>query len=422
MAKGRVLHILSQRPLLTGSGVTLDAIVRHAARAGWEQRVVVGVPHGERPTVGELPAEHIHPLHFGADKLDFPVPGMSDVMPYESSVFSKLEPRQIENYLGAWREHLDDVLHEFRPDVIHAHHAWLLASMLKDLAPSVPVLVHGHGTDLRQLELCKHLAEEVRLGVRRNERFAVLHSEHAEAYGTRLELEQQRLHVIGAGYREEIFHSGGRNHESGPTILYAGKYSHAKGLPWLLDAVERLSVLLPEVTLHVAGTGSGQEAELLRARMQGMNCVKLHGQVDQKQLAELMRNTSVFVLPSFYEGLPLVLVEAVACGCRLVATDTPGVVHDLAPQLGEAIELVRLPRLEGPDTPVQADLPEFTNDLEAALHRALHKGPLPDDLELKPFTWNAVFQRVEHIWLELKTRAAPLQRSLGEVGTPGDQA
>lgn len=402
MAKGRVLHILSQRPLLTGSGITLDAIVRQAASEGWEQRVVVGVPHGEQPAVGDLADAHVHPLRFGTGNLDFHVPGMSDVMPYDSSVFSKLSAGQIEKYMGAWREHLTEVLHEFKPDVIHAHHAWLLSSMLKDLAPRVPVLVHGHGTDLRQMELCGHIAEEVRLGVRRNERFAVLHSEHATAYGTKLELEEHRLHVIGAGYREEVFHSGGRNAERTPTILYAGKYSHSKGLPWLLDAVDRLSELVPNVKLHVAGTGTGEEADLLRARMDGMACVELHGQVDQKQLAELMRNASVFVLPSFYEGLPLVLVEAVACGCRLVATDTPGVVHDLAPKLGEAIELVKLPRLEGPDTPVQADLPKFTDDLEAALHRAIHEGPLPDDLELEPFTWNAVFQRVENIWLELK--------------------
>ncbi|MCA8913035.1 MAG: glycosyltransferase, partial [Planctomycetes bacterium] len=335
-------------------------------------------------------------------ELDFHVPGMSDVMPYDSSVFSQLTPRQVERYMGAWREHLDDVLQRFEPDVIHAHHAWILSSLLKDLAPDVPVLVHGHGTDLRQMELTAHIAEEVRLGVRRNERFAVLHSEHATAYGSKLELEEHRLHVVGAGYRDELFHSGGRNRNSGPSILYAGKYSHAKGLPWLLDAVARLGALNPELRLHVAGTGAGEEADLLRARMEGMACVELHGQVDQHRLAELMRNASVFVLPSFYEGLPLVLVEAVACGCRLVATDTPGVVHDLAPHLGEAIELVKLPRLQGPDTPVQADLPRFTDDLQGALARAIAKGPLPDDLELEPFTWNAVFQRVENIWLELK--------------------
>ena len=39
----KVLHLLSQRPLRTGSGVTLDATVRLAQQAGWEQQVVVGV-------------------------------------------------------------------------------------------------------------------------------------------------------------------------------------------------------------------------------------------------------------------------------------------------------------------------------------------------------------------------------------------
>ena len=41
---GKVLHILSQRPGRTGSGVTLDALVRQAAAAGWSQQALVGVP------------------------------------------------------------------------------------------------------------------------------------------------------------------------------------------------------------------------------------------------------------------------------------------------------------------------------------------------------------------------------------------
>ena len=61
----RVLHVLSQRPSLTGSGITLDALVRHAAAAGWEQRVVVGAPKDDaRPAVGGLGAEHVFPLTF----------------------------------------------------------------------------------------------------------------------------------------------------------------------------------------------------------------------------------------------------------------------------------------------------------------------------------------------------------------------
>ena len=49
--------------------------------------------------------------------------------------------------------------------------------------------------------------------------------------------------------------------------------------------------------------------------------VTLHGQLNQPQLAVLMRRCGVCVLPSFYEGLPLVLIEAAACGCRIVAAE-----------------------------------------------------------------------------------------------------
>jgi len=61
----RVLHVLSQRPSLTGSGITLDALVRLAAEADWEQQAAVGVPAGgEPPMVGGLSPETIHALTF----------------------------------------------------------------------------------------------------------------------------------------------------------------------------------------------------------------------------------------------------------------------------------------------------------------------------------------------------------------------
>lgn len=64
-----VLHVLSQRPSLTGSGVTLDALVRLAAAAGWNQAAVVGVPaDSPAPHVGALPDARIHRLPFGAPR------------------------------------------------------------------------------------------------------------------------------------------------------------------------------------------------------------------------------------------------------------------------------------------------------------------------------------------------------------------
>ena len=405
-----VLHVLAQRPGRTGSGVSIEAAVRCAATAGWEQHVIVGTPAGDpHPQVGGLPTACIHPLVFGRGDLDFPLPGMSDVMPYPSSRYGALNKRQLDAYRSAWRRHVSDVVRRFDPDVIHTRHIWLLSSMMKDIAPNVPVVNHCHATGLRQMELCPHLAGEVRRGCARNDRFCVLHEGHADALVDRLGVARSRVHVVGAGYRDDVFHAR-RVQPQTEAILYAGKYACAKGLPQLLDAVERLAEQRSALVLHVAGDGAGSEAEALRERMAGMRPrVVMHGAVDQPALARLMRECGVFVLPSFYEGLPLVLVEALACGCRLVCSDLSGVRRVFGPPFAPVLDRVPLPRLIGPDAPVPEDLPAFVDALTQRIDSALDRPPLGDPTLampglLHPFRWEAVFQRIEAIWRELIER------------------
>jgi glycosyltransferase involved in cell wall biosynthesis len=189
--------------------------------------------------------------------------------------------------------------------------------------------------------------------------------------------------------------------------MYAGKYSHAKGLPYLLDAVELLAARERGLILHVAGAGAGAEAEALRKRMAELSpLVVMHGQLDPKALAELMRQCSAFVLPSFYEGLPLVLIEALACGCRLVSTDLPSLRDALGPEFDRVLDRVPMPRLIGPDVPAPEDCPAFVDRLADAIEAALAKPPLGDSAALmsgllEPFTWEAVFARIERVWLDL---------------------
>lgn len=412
----KVLHLLSQRPSLTGSGITLDAVVRHGATAGLEQRVVVGVPMNDpSPQVGGLCADHILPLEFGTDRLPFLVPGMSDVMPYPSAVFGAMTDREVEIYRSEWRRHLSPIIDDFEPDVIHSHHVWLMSSLLKDLAPATPVVTQCHATGLRQMELVPGLADEVREGCSRNDAFVVLRRGHSDDLARILSVPRSRIHVAGAGFRDDYFHARGRSPNQPPALLYIGKYSTAKGLPFLLDAFEKLTMRYPGLQLHIAGDGSGEEAESLRGRMTAMAPrVVLHGQLPQAELAGLMRLSAICVLPSFYEGLPLVLVEALACGCRLVATDLPGVVDELAPEIGAALEIVDLPTMAGVDTPVEEELPAFVDRLEVGLVRALEAPPVGDPAETAPealagFTWGAVFKRIEHVWREVIADAPKME-------------
>jgi len=376
-------------------------LAEHAAAAGWKQAAVVGVPPEEAECAIE--GVELHPVVFSGSDLPFAVPGMSDVMPYTSSRFSELTEDQLADYRAVFAEHIAAVVHDFRPDVIHSHHVWILSSILKDIAPSIPVVTHCHATGLRQMDLCPHLKDAVVRGVRRNERFVVLHEDHRRTLVHELEIPADRIRVVGAGYRDKVFSVGTPQAEP-IRFVYAGKFAEAKGLPALLDAFARIHEVHPDWELHVAGAGGGSAADLIRTRMRNMApAVTLHGMLSQDALAELFRSCQIFVLPSFYEGLPLVLVEAFASGCSLISTDLSGIREGLAPHLGDRIRLVAPPPMRGPDEPVPEGLEGFVGRLQAAM-----EGVAADVVDrpttavaakvLEPFTWAAVFSRIERSW------------------------
>ncbi len=397
----KILHLISQRPGRTGSGVILDSMVRCAGRARWTQAVALGTPAEDLlPEVGGLATESIHPLIFENGDLDFPVPGMSDVMPYPSTQFSLMNSDLLDRYRLAWREHLTTVIKSFQPDLIHSHHLWILSSMVKDLAPGIPQVIQCHATGFRQMELCPHLAEEVKTGCARADHFQVLSEEHARRLADELGGNPDRIDVLPSGYREDLFHRRGRSGDNSNRILYVGKLSHAKGLPWLLDAFDRLRVDHPAIELHVAGSGAGPETDNLERRLRGMRGAVYHGMVDQSALGALMRKAEICVLPSFYEGVPMVLIEALACGCKLISTDLPGVRDRIAPVAASALISVKLPRLLGIDEPLGEDLPQFVEDLARAISRALD-APTPEPVDLSEFDGKTAFRKTEAIWRKL---------------------
>ncbi len=394
----RVLHLLSQQPAYTGSGVALHEVVDQARRQGIEQRVLVGLPaEAAVPQVGGLTHEDVYALRFGGEELPFALPGMSDVMPYKSSRFAQLTSPQLESYRQAWRACVIQILRDWQPDLIQSNHIWLLSATVAELRGSIPLVIYSHATGLRQLVLCPHLAEEVIHGCRKANAWLVLHDEQRRQVAQTLNVPLEEVQVAGTGYSDRIFHSEGRCDTSTGRMLYVGKYSRAKGLPELLDAIERLP---GKWELHIAGAGAGEEAETLAARTEQMPNVIQHGQLAQSELAGLMRQSDLLVLPSFYEGLPLVLAEARACGCRLVATGLPGIRQGLAPWLGDSLHLVTQPPMASVDEPVGEYRSVFVSELCNTLAHAMSLGPAGSaGAELvERFGWSALAGRMIAIW------------------------
>src|SRR5512140_3181321 len=108
-------------------------------------------------------------------------------------------------------------------------------------------------------------------------------------------------------------------------IAYTGRYEPAKGLPDLLTAAAGLAPSTPRLRIECAGSGDVAGVRE-QARSLGIaDRVTLHGWIEAQERDRLLARASVFVLPSHAEGLPMSLLEAMAAGCPVVATDVGGV-------------------------------------------------------------------------------------------------
>ncbi len=109
-------------------------------------------------------------------------------------------------------------------------------------------------------------------------------------------------------------------------IVYAGNLLVSKGLGELLEAFVGLAKSRPHARLAMVGQGPYRDTLARRIAMAGMEKrVTLPGRCDAKGIAQWMRAADVFCLPSYSEGCPNVLVEALACGRPIVATNVGGI-------------------------------------------------------------------------------------------------
>ncbi len=395
-----ILHVISQHPEGTGSGMYLQHVLRQAARDGHRNYLVAGWSDGDLPDLDGVTAASCRFVRFGDGDLDFAIPGMSDVMPYRSSRFCDLSPEQLDRYEAAFADVVAAAARDFPIDVVHSHHLWLATAVTRRTLAGYPLVTSCHSTDLRQLVTCPHLVSRVVPDCRGIDRVLALDPGQVDRVSSLYTIVRNKITVAGAGIDRHCFSFGDKQPVPPVHLLYAGKLSLAKGVDWLLRVCAGLRV--PAAHLHLAGSGHGEEERL--CRQLAATCgdrVSLHGPLSQPALAELMRRCHIFVLPSFYEGLPLVLLEALASGCRLVATDLPGCRHLLDRATEDLVDFVELPAMTAVDRPDDSTWPLLDERLTTALTDMIGRArrratPRRDDVEacLAGSGWHEVFARI----------------------------
>lgn len=105
-----------------------------------------------------------------------------------------------------------------------------------------------------------------------------------------------------------------------------------------------------------------------------------------------MNQSDVFVLPSFYEGLPLVIIEALACGTYVICTDLPGIRNWIDQNLPDnGVVFVEPPKRVNEDEPVEEELPVFEKKLAGAIEGiAKYPGSKPEKEQLEQISWDGL--------------------------------
>lgn len=218
-------------------------------------------------------------------------------------------------------------------DVLHVH--WLVPQglvmlLLRFSGCRTPYLVTSHGADLYSLR--GPFLNALKRRIAKGSAAMTVVSSAMGAEVERLHMQPPRLDVLPMGVDlQGRFVPDATQHRRADRLLFVGRLVPKKGLTHLLDALPQVLARHPSVTLVIAGFGPEEQA--LRAQVQRLDLgsrVEFLGARPQSELPALYRSASLFVAPFVrdasgdQEGLPVALMEAIACGCPVVAGDVAG--------------------------------------------------------------------------------------------------
>ena len=123
----------------------------------------------------------------------------------------------------------------------------------------------------------------------------------------------------------------------------------------------------------------------------------------QLTLANQMRAADIYVLPSYYEGLGLIAIEALGCGMRVVVTEIEGLIQTLGDDINQssAIEYVDMPKLKSIDEPYESEIGPFVERLaqgiDKQIERIKNQERIPEDIHQRVLThsWDHIMQDIE---------------------------
>lgn len=238
------------------------------------------------------------------------------------------------------------VVNDFKPDLVYATWAYpdcRAAARLAEKA-GLPLVSRVHGSDIN--DYFRHTGRKrlILEGMRRSDAVISVNENLASILRS-AGVAPEKIHVVYNGINRDIFGPSDRaaaRKELGldpdfRMILFAGNLKPVKGIDLLVKAFSGLEDT--RIHLHILGTGPEWAQLKAIAQVERVSDrVFFHGNIRHDDMSIWYNAADLFCLPSLNEGTPNVILEALACGLPVVASDTGGIPEMITPESGALFE------------------------------------------------------------------------------------
>jgi glycosyltransferase involved in cell wall biosynthesis len=287
--------------------------------------------------------------------------------------------------------------HRPTPDVVHVHTGCAVTPELVRLVTrlrGVPYVAHVHlmvRPSSRAGRLLLPMYQRVFFArfLRAAARVICLTDAMRECVAESFGVPRERIAVVPNGVDTDLFRPGPPGTRAARELLFVGRLTAQKNV---LMAVEAMAAL-PDATLRVVGTGEQRADVERRIAELGLSNVYVEGSLAAADLVRYYQRATAVLMPSSHEGLPLVLLEAMAAGAPVVCSALP----ELLETGGDAVVAV---------DPLDAD--RLASALRALLDEPERRDRLSRAARERAagYAWPAVADAVDEVYAQLRPVAS----------------
>lgn len=250
-------------------------------------------------------------------------------------------------------------------DLIHAHFLYPTGEAAKRLAVEThkPLIITVHGTDVNKYMNWNTYTEKKCKNTLNYANQIIAVSRDLEKKIKKLE-PSVKSQIIYNFVNENFYNDQPKinaNLKKSCRITFIGNLLVSKGVYELLDAYHQVVTNNQNIDIKLNIVGGGTELPGMQEKLKELSLernVKFFGPIENKEIPKILTKTDIFVLPSYSEGFPLTIIEALSMGCPVIATAVggiPEVINDeengllIEPKSSEALQEAIEKLINNPD-------------------------------------------------------------------------